>query len=143
MSNITKRIIKGVLVLLIFSKDVPVIAQQTWKAQLLNYLNTKLAKKDGGYGWEDQPDSHITPTYAVIGILNDIDQLPPDISNNYLLRHRSWLSSKLFQALLPFRQFLILRVQPKVLQALALYLPTSIVYEYSLLCRGVLHQMCL
>lgn len=26
-----------------------------------------LARPDGGYGWSDQPDSHLTPTFAVIG----------------------------------------------------------------------------
>jgi prenyltransferase beta subunit len=79
MRNITIMMIKGILLLFIFFKQLsPVIAQPNWKARLLNYINTKLAKKDGGYGWEDQPDSHITPTYAVLGILNDMDQLPAD-----------------------------------------------------------------
>ncbi len=78
MRNITKLVIKCLLLLFIFLKHAPVIAQQNRKAEVLNYINTKLAKKDGGYGWEDQPDSHITTTYAVIGILNDLDQLPAD-----------------------------------------------------------------
>ncbi len=77
-SKITKQLIKCVLALFIVSKHAPVIAQQNWKAQLINYINTKLVKKEGGYGWEDQPDTHITPTYAVIGILNNIDKLPAD-----------------------------------------------------------------
>ncbi len=77
-SKIIRRLIKCGLLLFIVSKHVPVIAQQNWKAQLIHYINTKLAKKDGGYGWEDQPDSHITPTYAVIAILNDIDKLPAE-----------------------------------------------------------------
>lgn len=76
--KMTKRVTKWTLLLFIFFKSASVTAQENWKAQLLNYINTTLAKKDGGYGWEDQPDSHITPTYAVIGILNDIDQLPTD-----------------------------------------------------------------
>jgi len=50
-------------------------AQITWKADLLNYIH-KLKKVDGGYGWEDQPDAHLTPTYAIIGILNDLDMVP-------------------------------------------------------------------
>lgn len=47
-----------------------------WKTELVNYLHTNLKKADGGYGWEDQPDSHLTPTYAAIGILKNINQLP-------------------------------------------------------------------
>lgn len=36
-----------------------------------------LAKK-GGYGWKDQPDAHLTPTFAAIGILHHLGQLPAD-----------------------------------------------------------------
>src|SRR6187401_2517577 len=50
-------------------------AQSPWKSQLLSYI-THHARPDGGYGWPDQPDAHLTPTCAVIGILNDINQLP-------------------------------------------------------------------
>ncbi len=50
-------------------------AQSPWQRQLLSYINHH-ARADGGYGWPDQPDSHLTPTYAVIGILKDISQLP-------------------------------------------------------------------
>lgn len=53
-------------------------AQVKWKSEVLSYINNKLAKSDGGYGWEDQPDSHLTPTFAVTGILNDLGQLPKD-----------------------------------------------------------------
>lgn len=59
--------------LLFFSS--PVTAQPGWKKEILHYTQS-LAKNDGGYGWEDQPDSHLTPTFAVIGILHNIDQLP-------------------------------------------------------------------
>ena len=34
--------------------------------RLLAYLES-LSRPDGGYAWEDQPDSHLTPTFAVIG----------------------------------------------------------------------------
>ena len=54
-----------------------IIAQSTWKKEILSYTKS-LAKSDGGYGWEDQPDSHLTPTFAVTGILHDIDELPID-----------------------------------------------------------------
>lgn len=37
-----------------------------WKAHVQNYLSS-LARDDGGYGWDDQPHSHLTPTFAVIG----------------------------------------------------------------------------
>jgi len=53
-------------------------AQSGWRSDLLQYINDKLAKPDGGYGWEDQYDSHLTPTYAVSGILYDIGELPQD-----------------------------------------------------------------
>jgi prenyltransferase beta subunit len=53
-------------------------AQSGWKNEMLNYINNKLSKSDGGYGWEDQYDSHLTPTFAVTGILFDIDELPKD-----------------------------------------------------------------
>ena len=56
----------------------PLEAQTHWKNQLLKYIHTKLEKPDGGYGWEDQYDSHLTPTFAVIGILHNINSLPPD-----------------------------------------------------------------
>ena len=49
-----------------------------WKKDLLQYINKNLTKADGGYGWGDQPDSHIEPTLAVVGILNDISELPTD-----------------------------------------------------------------
>lgn len=52
------------------------LSQQAWKKELLSYIGTKLHKPDGGYGWEDQYDSHLTPTYAVTGILYHIGELP-------------------------------------------------------------------
>lgn len=51
-------------------------AQSTWKQELSRYIQQDLAKNDGGYGWKDQPDSHLTPTFAVIGILHNLGQLP-------------------------------------------------------------------
>lgn len=44
---------------------------------ILRYL-ASLARPDGGYGWEDQPDSHLTPTFAVIGCHRLLKQAPPD-----------------------------------------------------------------
>jgi len=70
---------RSLFVLMIFGGCYKQVGAQTsWKKQLQQYIDTKLSKSDGGYGWDDQPDSHIEPTYAVIGILKDIDQLPAD-----------------------------------------------------------------
>ncbi|WP_169472260.1 prenyltransferase/squalene oxidase repeat-containing protein [Pedobacter hiemivivus] len=57
-----------------------VFSQSGWKKELLNYIEGKLSKPDGGYGWEDQYDSHLTPTFAVTGILYDINELPANKS---------------------------------------------------------------
>ncbi len=54
----------------------PASAQSGWRADLLKYINTRLLKADGGYGWEDQPDSHTTVAFAITGILFDINALP-------------------------------------------------------------------
>jgi hypothetical protein len=44
---------------------------------LLAYLQ-RLARPDGGYAWEDQDESHLTPTFAVIGCYHLLEQTPPD-----------------------------------------------------------------
>src|SRR5687767_14610531 len=36
------------------------------QSHILSYLES-LARADGGYAWEDQERSHLTPTFAVIG----------------------------------------------------------------------------
>ncbi|HWH72572.1 MAG TPA: prenyltransferase/squalene oxidase repeat-containing protein, partial [Candidatus Sulfotelmatobacter sp.] len=41
-----------------------------------HYLES-LARPDGGYAWADQPESHLTPTYAVIGCYRALQQTPP------------------------------------------------------------------
>jgi len=64
----------GILILL---SSLSAESQKKWESELLSYLNT-LAKSDGGYGWEGQYDSHLTPTYAVTGILYDLGRLPGD-----------------------------------------------------------------
>lgn len=37
-----------------------------------------LLRPDGGYAWPDQPDSHLTPTFAVIGCYRWLGQDPPN-----------------------------------------------------------------
>ncbi|MEJ7914039.1 MAG: prenyltransferase/squalene oxidase repeat-containing protein, partial [Chitinophagaceae bacterium] len=54
---------------------LPAATAQQWKKNLLTYINS-LEKPSGGWGWEDQPDAHITPTFAVVGILYHIGALP-------------------------------------------------------------------
>ncbi len=51
-------------------------AQPSWQQATLGYIEKNLAKDAGGYGWEDQPDAHLTPTFAVTGILYYLDKLP-------------------------------------------------------------------
>ena len=48
-----------------------------WRQAVLGYLES-LARPDGGYGWDDQPDSHLTPTFAVIGCYKLFNQDPPN-----------------------------------------------------------------
>jgi len=52
---------------------------ETRKQEVVNYIQS-LAKSDGGYGWEDQYDGHLTPTFAAIGVLYHLDALPDDRS---------------------------------------------------------------
>ncbi|HEX5176186.1 MAG TPA: prenyltransferase/squalene oxidase repeat-containing protein, partial [Chthoniobacteraceae bacterium] len=44
---------------------------------IIGYLES-LARGDGGYAWEDQEQSHLTPTFAVIGCYKILGQLPPN-----------------------------------------------------------------
>src|SRR6185436_1202469 len=44
---------------------------------VLRYLES-LARSDGGYAWEDQEDSHLTPTFAAIGCYHALKQTPPN-----------------------------------------------------------------
>lgn len=46
---------------------------------VLRYLES-LARQDGGYAWEDQEDSHLTPTFAVIGCYRALKEMPPNKS---------------------------------------------------------------
>src|SRR5215204_7059498 len=46
-----------------------------WRASVPLYLDT-LARADGGYAWEDQEHSHLTPTFAAIGCLQALKLEP-------------------------------------------------------------------
>ena len=50
--------------------------QPTWPSAVTTYLET-LARADGGYAWGDQAQSHLTPTFAVIGCYRLLKQPPP------------------------------------------------------------------
>ncbi|MEN0052411.1 MAG: prenyltransferase/squalene oxidase repeat-containing protein [Mucilaginibacter sp.] len=65
-----------ILFLTVASCPIMVYGQAAWRTNLQKYINGKLLKTDGGYGWEDQPDSHSTVCFAVTGTLFDIGQLP-------------------------------------------------------------------
>lgn len=49
----------------------------SWTDSVLRYLGA-LARPDGGYAWEDQADSHLTPTFAVVGCFHLLNRIPPD-----------------------------------------------------------------
>ena len=48
-----------------------------WRARVLSYLE-RHARADHGYAWEDQEQSHLTPTFAVIGCYQLLRQTPPN-----------------------------------------------------------------
>jgi hypothetical protein len=50
--------------------------QSDWKKPILAYL-ASLARPDGGFGWDDQADSHLTPTFAAIGCYHLLEHEPP------------------------------------------------------------------
>ena len=50
-----------------------------WRSATLRYLES-LARPDHGYAWEDQEQSHLTPTFAVIGCYRALKQPIPNKS---------------------------------------------------------------
>ncbi|MBI5835347.1 MAG: prenyltransferase [Armatimonadetes bacterium] len=46
---------------------------------LIAYLEIH-ARPDGGYAWPDQPESHLTPTWAIIGCYQRLGQTPPRVA---------------------------------------------------------------
>jgi hypothetical protein len=59
---------------------LPLFGQSNGSARSLalrRYLES-LARADGGYGWEGQEHSHLTPTFYVIGCYRVLKQTPPN-----------------------------------------------------------------
>ncbi len=48
-----------------------------WHSDVLKYLE-KHSRPDGGYAWEDQEESHLTPTWAVVGCYHLLKQSPQE-----------------------------------------------------------------
>jgi prenyltransferase beta subunit len=49
-----------------------------WIVAIVKYLESH-ARDDGGYGWEGQEHSHLTPTFAVVGCYHLLSLDPPNI----------------------------------------------------------------
>ncbi len=52
-------------------------AAPAWKKRVIEYLQ-RHARADGGYGWDGQGRSHLTPTFAVIGCYKLLGEEPPN-----------------------------------------------------------------
>jgi hypothetical protein len=52
-------------------------AASSWQKRVIEYLE-RHARSDGGYGWDGQERSHLTPTFAVIGCYKLLGQTPPN-----------------------------------------------------------------
>lgn len=55
------------------------LSQKTSRQEVLTYISN-LKKSNGGYGWKGQPDGHITPTFAAVGTLMNLNSLPQNKS---------------------------------------------------------------
>jgi len=76
----------------------PVRPGSAWRTAVLDYLAGH-ARKDGGYGWDDQPRSHLTPTFAVIGCYRHLGRTPPNPSalTEFVRTHHPMALKKLEQ----------------------------------------------
>src|SRR5262245_15151852 len=57
----------------------PVFAQPArpgWQPAVLAYVG-RHTRPDGGFAWEDESDSHLTPTYAAVGSHKLLDEPVP------------------------------------------------------------------
>lgn len=50
---------------------------RAWVEEVCKYLES-LRRPDGGYAWEDQAQSHLTPSFAAVGCYHLLDRDPPD-----------------------------------------------------------------
>ena len=77
-----REMLKATAAATIFQPLAPVAASlrteptPAWSKQIISYLEMH-ARPDGGYGWEDQPESHMSPTAAVIGCYQLLGQNIP------------------------------------------------------------------
>ena len=69
-----------------------------WRDAVVRYLES-LARPDGGYGWEGQEHSHLTPTFFVIGCYRLLGQTPPRKSDlaQFIRTHHPGALKKLEQ----------------------------------------------
>lgn len=67
-----------ILFLFVFMGMDQLAAQNTRKQALMKYISS-LKKPGGGFGWLEQYDGHITPTFAVVGVLKNLEEIA---SNN-------------------------------------------------------------
>ncbi len=76
---------------------------QSWAAEVCHYLES-LRRPDGGYAWSDQPLSHLTPSYAVVGCYHLLEQEPPnkDALVEFLRTHHPFQIKKLERPLKVF-----------------------------------------
>lgn len=65
----------SILLLPFLFSIVPAQAQVSRRAAVLGYIES-IKKESGGFGWQGQPDGHITPTFAAIGVLKNLNDLP-------------------------------------------------------------------
>jgi hypothetical protein len=54
-------------------------SRRDWKSAVAAYLES-LSRPDGGYAWQDQQQSHLTPTFAVVGGCRAIGRAPANKS---------------------------------------------------------------
>lgn len=70
----------GALALAAARADASVAGQpgaDSWAEGIGDYLES-LRRTDGGYAWADQPQSHLTPSFAAIGCYHSLGREPPD-----------------------------------------------------------------
>ena len=76
----------------------PAASASSWRKAVLAYLGS-LARPDSGYAWEDQAESHLTPTFASIGSYRLLGVPPPDRARlaDFLRTHHPGRLKKLEQ----------------------------------------------